>query len=49
MQGLASGTLLYVVFFEILQEHRSGLRQYLSILFGFVVMFGLQLLSEYQT
>ncbi|XP_076387051.1 zinc transporter ZIP1-like isoform X1 [Megachile rotundata] len=43
LQGLASGTLLYVVFFEILQEHRTGLKQYLSILVGFIVMFGLQL------
>ncbi|XP_011264589.1 zinc transporter ZIP1 isoform X3 [Camponotus floridanus] len=43
LQGLASGTLLYVVFFEILQEHRTGLWQYVSILFGFLVMFGLQM------
>ncbi|XP_072748012.1 zinc transporter ZIP1-like isoform X2 [Anoplolepis gracilipes] len=43
LQGLASGTLLYVVFFEILQEHRTGLWQYASILFGFLVMFGLQM------
>ncbi|XP_029172450.1 zinc transporter ZIP1-like isoform X2 [Nylanderia fulva] len=43
LQGLASGTLLYVVFFEILQEHRSGLWQYVSILFGFLIMFGLQM------
>ncbi|KAK9296613.1 hypothetical protein QLX08_009446 [Tetragonisca angustula] len=48
LQGLASGTLLYVVFFEILQEHRTGLYQYLSILLGFAVMFGLQILSEYK-
>ncbi|XP_076662670.1 zinc transporter ZIP1-like isoform X3 [Andrena cerasifolii] len=47
LQGLASGTLLYVVFFEILQEHRSGLNQYLSILVGFVVMFGLQLVTAH--
>ncbi|XP_011629888.1 zinc transporter ZIP1-like [Pogonomyrmex barbatus] len=45
LQGLASGTLLYVVFFEILQEHRTGLRQYVSILVGFLVMFGLQMLT----
>lgn len=45
---MASGTLLYVVFFEILQEHRSGFNQYLSILFGFILMFGLQLLSKYK-
>lgn len=48
-QGLASGTLLYVVFFEILHKHRSGLLQYLSIILGFSVMFGLQVLSEYIT
>ncbi|XP_011696963.1 PREDICTED: zinc transporter ZIP1-like isoform X2 [Wasmannia auropunctata] len=47
LQGLASGTLLYVVFFEILQEHRTGLRQYLSILVGFLVMFGLQMLTAH--
>ncbi|XP_017762216.1 PREDICTED: zinc transporter ZIP1-like isoform X2 [Eufriesea mexicana] len=47
LQGLASGTLLYVVFFEILQEHRSGLKQYISILFGFAVMFGLQVLTAH--
>ncbi|RLU19196.1 hypothetical protein DMN91_007753 [Ooceraea biroi] len=46
MAGLASGTLLYVVFFEILQENRTGLTQYVSILVGFLVMFGLQMLSE---
>ncbi|XP_029671341.1 zinc transporter ZIP1-like isoform X4 [Formica exsecta] len=47
LQGLASGTLLYVVFFEILQEHRTGLGQYISILFGFLVMFGLQMLTAH--
>ncbi|XP_050315100.1 zinc transporter ZIP1-like isoform X2 [Anthonomus grandis grandis] len=42
LQGLATGTLLYVVFFEILQnERKSGLRQYLSVLVGFVCMFGI--------
>lgn len=40
LQGLASGTLLYVVFFEILQnEKKSGLRQYFAVLLGFVIMF----------
>ncbi|KYN38834.1 Zinc transporter ZIP3 [Trachymyrmex septentrionalis] len=48
MAGLASGTLLFVVFFEILQEHHTGLRQYFSILFGFLVMFCLQMLSKYK-
>ncbi|XP_026672652.1 zinc transporter ZIP3-like isoform X3 [Ceratina calcarata] len=47
LQGLASGTLLYVVFFEILQEHRSGLAQYVSIIFGFAAMFGLQMLTAH--
>ncbi|XP_030749149.1 zinc transporter ZIP3-like [Sitophilus oryzae] len=46
LQGLASGTLLYVVFFEILQnERKTGLRQYFSILFGFVCMFGITILG----
>ncbi|XP_078051122.1 zinc transporter ZIP3 isoform X2 [Augochlora pura] len=47
LQGLASGTLLYVVFFEILQEHRTGMKQYLSIILGFLVMFGLQILTAH--
>ncbi|XP_014236656.1 zinc transporter ZIP1-like isoform X2 [Trichogramma pretiosum] len=47
LQGLASGTLLYVVFFEILHKHRSGLMQYLSIILGFIVMFGLQVLTAH--
>ncbi|XP_060519411.1 zinc transporter ZIP1-like [Cylas formicarius] len=45
LQGLASGTLLYVVFFEILQDDRkNGLRQYVSIFGGFVVMFGIAMI-----
>ncbi|XP_003424613.1 zinc transporter ZIP3 isoform X4 [Nasonia vitripennis] len=47
LQGLASGTLLYVVFFEILHKHRDGLFQYLSIILGFLVMFGLQVLTAH--
>lgn len=40
LQGLATGTLLYVVFFEILQaDQKSGLKQYCSIFVGFVIMF----------
>lgn len=42
LQGLACGTLLYVVFFEILSKDRSGLLGYLAIIVGFGVMFGLQ-------
>lgn len=42
LQGLASGTLLYVVFFEILQKDRTGgLRNYFSIILGFCIMFAL--------
>ncbi|XP_015115714.1 zinc transporter ZIP1 isoform X2 [Diachasma alloeum] len=47
LQGIATGTLLYVVFFEILQHHRDGIHQYLSILFGFIVMFGLQIATSH--
>lgn len=48
LQGLASGTLLYVVFFEILQKERTeGLQQYLSILVGFAIMFGLSFICKY--
>lgn len=47
LQGLASGTLLYVVFFEILSKDRSGMAQYTAVLVGFCVMFGLQFLSEF--
>ncbi|XP_017465881.1 PREDICTED: protein zntC [Rhagoletis zephyria] len=46
LQGLACGTLLYVVFFEILQKNHAGLIAYLSLLVGFLVMFGLQQLGE---
>lgn len=46
LQGLACGTLLYVVFFEILSKNRSGLVAYLSLLVGFAVMFGLQQIGK---
>ncbi|CAG4986757.1 unnamed protein product [Colias eurytheme] len=45
LQGLASGTLLYVIFFEIWKSDRSGILQYLAALVGFGLMFGLQLLT----
>ncbi|XP_057660343.1 zinc transporter ZIP1-like isoform X2 [Diorhabda carinulata] len=46
LQGLASGTLMYVVFFEILQgDKRSGMKQYGAVLLGFLVMFGVTLLG----
>lgn len=47
LQGLATGTLLYVVFFEILSKTtRSNLQQYFVVLCGYLVMFGLQFLSK---
>ncbi|XP_041969691.1 zinc transporter ZIP1-like [Aricia agestis] len=45
LQGLASGTLLYVIFFEIWKNDRTGILQYISALVGFGLMFGLQLLT----
>ncbi|XP_017144924.1 zinc transporter ZIP1 [Drosophila miranda] len=45
LQGFACGTLIYVVFFEILSKNRSGLRAYLALFVGFLVMFGLQQIS----
>lgn len=42
MQGFATGTLVYVIFFEILKKHESegnGIVKYCAILFGFLVMF----------
>lgn len=51
LQGMAAGTLLYVVFFEVLARERinkhSGIWQLCAILVGFAVMFSLQLLSEF--
>lgn len=46
LQGLASGTLLYVVFFEILQaDKKHGLKQYCAILGGFILMFGITMMD----
>ncbi|KAJ9578449.1 hypothetical protein L9F63_005319, partial [Diploptera punctata] len=49
LQGMAAGTLLYVVFFEVLQRERantqSGIWQLVAIMAGFAVMFALQLIS----
>jgi zinc transporter 1/2/3 len=51
LQGMAAGTLLYVVFFEVLQRERantqSGIWQLIAIMAGFAVMFALQLVSKY--
>ncbi|XP_016991614.1 zinc transporter ZIP1 [Drosophila rhopaloa] len=43
LQGLACGTLIYVVFFEIVAKNHAGLRVLLSSIVGFVLMFGLQI------
>jgi zinc transporter 1/2/3 len=48
LQGLAAGTLLYVVFFEVLARHKqSGFLHLLSIMFGFSILLVLQMMSEY--
>lgn len=48
---MAAGTLLYVVFFEVLSREKdnrhSGIWQLLAILAGFLVMFALQVLSKF--
>lgn len=46
LQGIACGTLLYVVFFEILTENHAGWRALISALAGFSLMFGLQILCK---
>lgn len=50
LQAMAAGTLLYVVFFEVLAREKSnvhsGVWQLLAILSGFVVMCILQVSSE---
>lgn len=48
LQGLATGTLLYVVFFEILQKDKSsGLKRYCAVFIGFSIMFVLTIFSKY--
>ncbi|XP_045465372.1 zinc transporter ZIP3-like [Harmonia axyridis] len=47
LQGFATGTLVYVIFFEILKKHESegnGLFKYLAVLFGFLLMFFITIL-----
>jgi zinc transporter 1/2/3 len=52
LQGLATGTLLYVVFFEILQKQHnskeSGLKQLLAVIVGFGILFGILIAGEFQ-
>ncbi|KAL0131772.1 hypothetical protein PUN28_002962 [Cardiocondyla obscurior] len=51
LQGMAAGTLLYVVFFEVLARERanekSGLLQLLAIIVGFTLMLGLQIATAH--
>ena len=50
LQGLAAGTLLYVVMFEVLNRERqkqlSGLLQLIAVLLGFIIMIVIQIFSE---
>lgn len=50
LQGLAAGTLLYVVMFEVLsrerQKHLPGLLQLIAVITGFVIMLIIQLFGE---
>ncbi|CAK9831725.1 Zinc transporter ZIP2 [Anthophora retusa] len=51
LQGMAAGTLLYVVFFEVLARERanekSGLLQLTAIIIGFMLMLGLQITTAH--
>lgn len=48
LQGLAAGTLLYVVFFEVLARHKQpGFSHVFAIMLGFSILLVLQILSEY--
>ncbi|XP_011152235.2 uncharacterized protein LOC105190918 isoform X1 [Harpegnathos saltator] len=51
LQGMAAGTLLYVVFFEVLARERanekSGLLQLVAIIVGFTLMLGLQIVTAH--
>ncbi|XP_063538982.1 zinc transporter ZIP1-like [Cydia strobilella] len=46
LQGLACGTLMYVVFFEVWRQDRSGILQFVCSVLGFVVMVSLELVVE---
>ncbi|XP_037826301.1 protein zntC-like [Lucilia sericata] len=46
LQGIACGTLLYVVFFEILSKQHAGFGSFLAMVVGFGLMFGLQNIGE---
>lgn len=46
LQAMATGTLVYVVYFEILKKGGAGLLQLLAVLIGFAVMFGLHQIGK---
>ncbi|XP_068619190.1 zinc transporter ZIP1-like isoform X2 [Battus philenor] len=46
LQGLACGTLVYVVFFEVWRQDRTGLSQFLCAIGGFSLMVSLELIVE---
>lgn len=45
-QGLACGTLVYVVFFEVWRQDRTGLVQFVCSLLGFTLMVALEAIVE---
>ncbi|CAG4986767.1 unnamed protein product [Colias eurytheme] len=46
LQGLACGTLVYVVFFEVWRQDRTGLMQFFCAIFGFAIMVALEAVAE---
>ncbi|VVD01587.1 unnamed protein product [Leptidea sinapis] len=46
LQGLACGTLVYVVFFEVWRQDRTGLSQFVCSIFGFSLMVALEAVAE---
>ncbi|XP_041969778.1 zinc transporter ZIP1-like [Aricia agestis] len=46
LQGLACGTLVYVVFFEVWRQDRTGLMQFVCSVIGFALMVILEALVE---
>ena len=41
-----TGTLVYVIFFEVLMKQQKSIYPYFSVLIGFLFMFGLQQAGE---
>ncbi|XP_049877532.1 zinc transporter ZIP1-like [Pectinophora gossypiella] len=46
LQGLACGTLVYVVFFEVWRQDRTGLLQFVCSVLGFALMVTLEVIVE---